>query len=678
MELNQIPHLPIDAESTRQIRNRTKLQKCLLLGLILASVVILAFIVHTVRIEIGTCGTPECMQIAARVLEHLDKDVDPCEDFYRFACGKVANVTSTENYPKRLLKNKISQRLQELLEEPIDETDSPIFNYEKDFYSACIADKKGAQSLKTLKEIFNDLNGWPLVVGSSWEEQSFDWLEWVSKFRKYGLRHDQILGFDVMVDSINPMKQIVKLYPPPYMGMPKGVKEVAVMFGANDDVTLDREIGDMLDFMKKIQEIRVKHINYTHEPPTRALANEFQEKHKDLDWLHYINSLTEPEHTIRPDDYLEFMYTDCVKTALELVRASPKRTVANYMFWRAVDDLYSIIISESLDIYDMKRTRVDICKEILRYNFSPWSSFVAYGKKFLTNNSRERATVIFNHVKREFKRLFNINKWMTEGDKQKFRYKFNTMTEIVGITNDTIIHSTYHDLFKDNLIPKDGFLKMYLNLKTTLNTLSNNARFQQHSQDWRYLQFLLDTDTIYFGTQNAIMLPIGALQDWYYDEYGPMYVNFATIGKNLAVTFAKVITSIDVAFEEKIRWSEETLKNYEEETNCVEQKEVKSLMVQYYDYKILELGQIVGLKVAYNAYKKWVEENEEELPAKGTGYSTNQLFWIIALTDSCFEDAYDFNFFVHNEPIQRNPNFASDFSCSTNAKMNPPKKCSLL
>ncbi|KAK5649014.1 hypothetical protein RI129_003906 [Pyrocoelia pectoralis] len=690
MELNQSSYFPIDIDivNSQRIQKRTQLKKVLIVGLILGSICILGFFIHTIRIEIinrSACDTPDCVIVAGQILSQVDKDIDPCEDFFLFACGKAKNVTSKEHHPRRLLKSNIEKQLQNLLEEPIDENDHSIFNYEKEFHRACLADKNGTQSLETLKQMFNDLNGWPVVVGSKWDENNFNWIDWVPKFHKFGLNHVQILRYFVTLDSVDPTKQIVTIYPPSmYISetsrdkQRKILKDVAIMFGADESNT-DLEIDRVMEFMWNIMEIRRKHINYTHDEPTRARVSEFQKVHEELNWLHYLNLLTEPEYTIKVDDYLTFWYSDCVKTVLDFVQRSEKRTVANYMFWCAANDLLSVITNENFEMYGNRKTRTDICRNIIRQNFSPLSSFVAYGKRYLTTESRRQATDIFNRVKNEFKRLFNNNKWMIEEDKQKFRHKFDTMNEIIGIQDHTMNYSVYHNFFKTRLTPQDRFLKMYLNLKTTMNFISTGVAPKEEWMDnVMFFGFMLDTETFYFGTQNTIMLPVGALYDWYYHKDRPMYVNFATIGKNIGVTFAKVITSIDVSAKEKIIWSEETKKGYEEATSCIDLKNIDNVMTEFYDYKILELGQIVGLKVAHNAYIGWVEDNEEELPARGTGYSARQLFWISALTSSCFEDIYDFNFFIDNEPVKRNPDFALDFSCNDNSKMNPSEKCNLL
>ena len=36
----------------------------------------------------STCMTPKCVELGSQILSSLDDSIDPCDDFYKFACNK--------------------------------------------------------------------------------------------------------------------------------------------------------------------------------------------------------------------------------------------------------------------------------------------------------------------------------------------------------------------------------------------------------------------------------------------------------------------------------------------------------------------------------------------------------------------------------------------------------------
>lgn len=97
-----------------------------------------------------------------------------------------------------------------------------------------------------------------------------------------------------------------------------------------------------------------------------------------------------------------------------------------------------------------------------------------------------------------------------------------------------------------------------------------------------------------------------------------------------------------------------------------------------------------GFKVAYLAYKRWAETqrvSEGCLPA--LNYTPQQMFWISAASSWCSKHSSEYledlvTTDVHSPDVSRViisfsniKEFAEDYQCKSNSRMNPKAKCVL-
>lgn len=89
------------------------------------------------------CSIPTCELEAENVLAKLDIEVDPCDDFYLFACGRFLNRTEIPDDKTSVdeityLDDKLKDQLNEILNTSITSDDIEPFANSKKLYKACI------------------------------------------------------------------------------------------------------------------------------------------------------------------------------------------------------------------------------------------------------------------------------------------------------------------------------------------------------------------------------------------------------------------------------------------------------------------------------------------------------------------------------------------------------------
>jgi neprilysin len=121
------------------------------------------------------------VKAAANILEKMNESVEPCEDFYSFACGQFVKdaVIPGKNSGVNslsLVLDTIEEQMKSILSSPIEESDiEPVKNVKK-LYSACMdtetIEKRG---LDGMKKIMESMGGWPVVKGDNWNETQWTW-----------------------------------------------------------------------------------------------------------------------------------------------------------------------------------------------------------------------------------------------------------------------------------------------------------------------------------------------------------------------------------------------------------------------------------------------------------------------------------------------------------------------
>ncbi|XP_014677300.1 PREDICTED: membrane metallo-endopeptidase-like 1 [Priapulus caudatus] len=187
------------------------------------------------------CVTADCVETSHKLMQYIDPSVDPCEDFFDYACGRFEKVhTIPEDKAAcdtfSLLKDDLELKLFDLLEDPIKEDDIEATRKAKDLYKSCMNEEMiETRGNKPLLDLLDELGGWP-VLDPEWSGEGFDWLDLTIKLRHYN--NDILIQQWVGADGENSSVNIIQLDQTD-LGMPS--REYYLSYNETEDPSLPVE-----------------------------------------------------------------------------------------------------------------------------------------------------------------------------------------------------------------------------------------------------------------------------------------------------------------------------------------------------------------------------------------------------------------------------------------------------
>lgn len=138
------------------------------------------------------------------ILNNVDPNVDPCTDFYKFACGNFISNTTLDYTPYRStetsVEDEMNMRMRSLLEKPIDSENPRYLITAKRFFKSCMnVTARNRNGVNKMKSIFKQIGGWPLLEGY-WSQGRFkNWMAATHELRRIGINFK--LFIDVAIEQ---------------------------------------------------------------------------------------------------------------------------------------------------------------------------------------------------------------------------------------------------------------------------------------------------------------------------------------------------------------------------------------------------------------------------------------------------------------------------------------------
>ena len=523
------------------------------------------------------CLTKGCVKAAADLINSMDETVDPCSDFYNFACGNFIKETVIPDHQTSygsfsIVRDKLNLRLRKLFEAKQPAGNEPqAYQNVRNYFQACM-DTEGIEekSVEHLKALLDDLGGWPVLVGDTWQGENFKWHELSMKASDKGFSSDRMISIGISTDDKDSTRRILEV-DQPSLGLSreylikgaddKDVKaylqymvDSAVFLGANREVALT-EMKEALDLELKIAEMtlpREERRNKTALYNTMTIK-EASSLYPELPWVEYINVILSPDRTVTVDEneVVNVAVPKYIEEFGKLITKVPARTIANLIMWRNVKSSMSYLTEEAIQIQlayskaitgkASKSPRWEKCVKataglgsnyFYHYEGSLTNAVGAmYAKEYFQAAAKEVTDEMVLNIRNEFKDMLDKLDWMDEKTKQRAFEKADLITPNIAYAKEILDDRLLEEFYDGLVLSKASYLKNYLHLKIWISKYyAKEFRQPVDRKSWKTHGGAAIVNAFYNSAENSINFPAGILDGVFFQEDRPLYMNYGAIG----------------------------------------------------------------------------------------------------------------------------------------------------
>uniref|UniRef100_A0A8C9EFG2 Phosphate regulating endopeptidase X-linked n=1 Tax=Phocoena sinus TaxID=42100 RepID=A0A8C9EFG2_PHOSS len=671
------------------------------------------------------CLKPECIEAAASILSKVNLSVDPCDNFFRFACdGWINSNPIPEDMPSYgiypWLRRNVDLKLKALLEKSISRRrDTEAIQKAKILYSSCMNEKaiEKADAKPLLHILRHSPFRWPVLesnIGPEgvWSERKFSLLQTLATFRgqysnsvfirlyvssddkvsnEHILKLDQAaLSLAVREDYLDNSTEAKSYRDALY----KFMVDTAVLLGANSS-RAEHDMKSVLRLEIKIAEIMIPHENRTSEAMYNKMnISQLSAMIPQFDWLGFIRKVIDvrlyPElKDIGPSENVVVRVPQYFKDLFRILGPLPNYLVRRFQYrWLEFSRVRNPGYTTLLPQWDK-------C-----VNFIEVRSLMLLEKMFVDVHFQEDKKEVMEELIEGVRWAFidmleKENEWMDAGTKRKAKEKARAVLAKVGypefIMNDTHVNE---DLKAVKFSESDYFGNVLQTRKYLAQTDFFWLRKAVPKTEW----FTNPTtvNAFYSASTNQIRFPAGELQKPFFwgTEY-PRSLSYGAIGVIVGHEFTHGFDNNGRKYDKNGNldpwWSVDSEEKFKEKTKC--------MISQYSNYYWKKAGLNVkgkrtlgeniadngGLRQAFRAYRKWINDKRqgvEEPLLPGVEFTNSQLFFLSYAQVRCNSyrpeaareqiqvGAHSPPQFRVNGAVSNFEEFQKAFNCPSNSTMN--------
>uniref|UniRef100_A0A8C6NHF0 Neprilysin n=1 Tax=Nothobranchius furzeri TaxID=105023 RepID=A0A8C6NHF0_NOTFU len=644
----------------------------------LITIVSLLFIVIVALIILFAKQTPA----SSRLIENMDSTVDPCDNFYQYACGgwlkkNIIPETSSRYSTFDILRDELEVILKGVLEKTV-EGEAAALTKAKTLYKSCTNEslielRGGAPLLNMLPDVLDwpiAVDDWESVYGTTWRLEDV-----IARLNeKYGTQ--LLVNFFVGTDDRDSTSHIIHFDQQTSLGLLS--RDYYACDGSYAEVCRAYE-QFMIDLAKLIRTDRGLEINETRirEEVTRimdverdiAYATDTPEDRNDpvllynkmelgnlntnftlkvFDWIYFTASIMDTVNIRIPNTEKVVNYSPNYYRRLNPVLAKyTKRDLQNYMVWRFA---MNMVVGLSRAYRDTRKafrkalsgttSDVAVWRQCALYVNNNLDN--AVGRLYVQEAFSEKSKELMEEMIKDLREVFISNldelTWMDAETKKAAEEKARAIRERIGYSEKIMVDEYLNNEYKDLSYSAEEYFENILeNLEYVQKKRLRKLRVKVNKDEW--VTGAAVVNAFYSSSKNQIVFPAGILQPPFFSKGQANSLNYGgigmVIGHEITHGFDDNGRNYDKDGDLKDWWTPDSTHRFLQLSKCI--------VDQYSNFSWdlanglhlngnNTLGENIadngGIRQAYQAYKNYVRKHGEEPPLPGIDLSHDQLFFL--------------------------------------------------